>query len=157
MEKQFTASVYIIEEDKVLLLLHPKHKRWLPPGGHLEVDELPSECAKREALEETGLIVELIKEEHLWIDRWNAMSFERPWLCLLEDMPPHGSQPAHQHIDFIYLGRAVGGRISEEHTAQHPIRWFSIEEILTLEPDREIFVETQQTIKKIFQTLRVCR
>ncbi|MGC1879079.1 MAG: NUDIX domain-containing protein [Rhabdochlamydiaceae bacterium] len=157
MEKQFTASVYIIEEDKVLLLLHPKHKKWLPPGGHLEVDELPPECAKREALEETGLIVELIKEEHLWIDCLNATSFERPWLCLLEYMPPHGSQPAHQHIDFIYLGRAVGGLISEEHNAQHPIRWFSSEEILTLEPDREIFVETQQTIKKIFQTLRVCR
>jgi 8-oxo-dGTP pyrophosphatase MutT (NUDIX family) len=94
MERQFTATVYIIAENKVLLLMHPKVQKWLPPGGHLEANEIPSECAKREALEETGLTVELIKEEHVWVDRWNATSFERPWLCLLENMPAYGSQPA---------------------------------------------------------------
>lgn len=153
MEKQFTATVYILEENKVLLLFHPKLKKWLPPGGHLEDNELPPECAKREAQEETGLIIELIKDEHLWVDRWNAASFERPWLCLLENIPPHGSQPVHQHVDFIYLGRPTGGFISEDHRAQQPIRWFTLEEVLSLEPDRDIFVETQQTIQKIFSVV----
>jgi ADP-ribose pyrophosphatase YjhB (NUDIX family) len=151
MEKQFTATVYIIEEDKALLLFHPKLKKWLPPGGHLEPNELPPECAKREALEETGLIIELIKNEHIWIDRWNATSFERPWLCLLENIPPHGSQPAHQHVDFIYLGRPIGGFISQDQYVQHAIRWFTLKEILLLEPDRDIFVETQHTLQKILK------
>ena len=150
MEKQFTATVYILEENKVLLLFHPKFKKWLPPGGHLEINELPTDCAKREALEETGLIVELIKDEHIWVDRWNATSFERPWLCLLENVPEHGLHPAHQHVDFIYVGRSVGGQTCEEHHAQHAIRWFSIEEVLSLEPDREIFEETRQTLQQIF-------
>jgi len=152
MQKQFTATVYILKEDKVLLLMHPKLKKWIPPGGHIEPNELPSECAKREALEETGLIVDLIKDENVWVERWNASSFERPWLCLLENIPPYGSQPAHQHIDFIYLGRPIGGTITEEHLAQTAIRWFTLEEVLSLAPDQEIFLETQQTLQKVFST-----
>jgi ADP-ribose pyrophosphatase YjhB (NUDIX family) len=153
MEKQFTATVYILEEDKVLLLFHPKIKKWVPAGGHIEPNELPSECAIREALEETGLHIELIKDEHLWVDRWNAKSIERPWLCLLENIPPHNSQPAHQHIDFVYLARRIGGSIEEEHQKQNAIRWFTYDEVLALKPDEEIFLETQETVGKIFEKI----
>ncbi len=149
--KQFTATVYILEADKVLLLLHPKIGKWLPPGGHLEENETPPDGAKREAKEETGLDVALIKEEHLWVERWNATSFERPFLCLLENIPAHGSHPAHQHIDFIYLGHPVSGEISEEHRAMHSIRWFSLQEVIELKEDVEIFQETKETIQKIFE------
>jgi ADP-ribose pyrophosphatase YjhB (NUDIX family) len=150
MEKQFTATVYILEGDKALLLLHPKLQKWLPPGGHLEEGEIPPQCALREALEETGLEIELIKDEHIWVSRWNATSFERPWLCLLENIPPHNSSPAHQHIDFIYLGKPIGGAITDEHRNQHEIRWFTQDEILQLKPDEEIFMETQETLGTIF-------
>jgi len=150
MEKQFTATVYILEQGKVLLLFHPKFSKWLPPGGHLEPNEIPPTCAIREAYEETGLEVELIKEEHLWVSRFNAESFERPWLCLLENIPPQGGKPAHQHIDFVYLGKKIGGEIKEEHRNQHDIRWFTLEEVLRLKADEEIFAETQETISVIF-------
>ncbi len=151
MEKQFTATVFIVDEEKVLLLLHPKLKKWLPPGGHIEPNETPPECAIREALEETGLHIELIKDEHVWISRWNAISFERPWLCLLEIVPAYKDKPEHQHIDFLYLGKQVGGSIGEEHLKQQDIRWFTCEEVLALAPDEDIFVETQQVIQKIFE------
>ena len=150
MEKQFTSSVYILEEGKVLLLFHGKLQKWLPPGGHVEMGELPSECAIREALEETGLHVELIKDEHVWIFRLNATSFERPWLCLLENIPEHKSQPAQQHVDFVYVGKVIGGQIEEEHRMQHQIRWFTQEEVLSLKPDDEIFAETQQVLTQLF-------
>ncbi len=151
MEKQFTSTVYIIDGGKVLLLFHPKLQKWLPPGGHLEENELPPDCALREALEETGLEVELIKDEHVWVSHWNASSFERPWLCLLENIPPHKDQAAHQHVDLIYLGRPIGGSIGEEHRKQHEIRWFTHDEVQALKPDEEIFAETQQILSKIFE------
>jgi ADP-ribose pyrophosphatase YjhB (NUDIX family) len=156
LEKQFTATVYIIDGNKVLLVLHPKLGKWLPPGGHLEANETPPEGALREAFEETGLKVELIKDEHVWVSRWNAKSFERPWLCLLEEIPAHGSHPAHQHVDFIYLGRPIGGTITEEHLKQQEIRWFDLEQVLALKADQEIFVETQQVISKILGELFSC-
>jgi ADP-ribose pyrophosphatase YjhB (NUDIX family) len=150
MEKQFTASVYILEGDKVLLLFHPKLQKWLPPGGHLEEGELPTECAIREALEETGLQVELIKDERAWVSRWNASSFERPWLCLLENIPEHNAQAAHQHMDFVYLGKAIGGQIEEQHHKQHQIRWFTRDAVMSLRGDEEIFLETQEILEKVF-------
>ena len=152
MEKQMTATAYILDEDKILLLLHPKLKKWLPPGGHLEYNELPPEGAIRETFEETGLKIAILKEEHIWVDQWNAKSFERPWLCLLENIPAYQDKPAHQHVDFIYLAKVIGGAITEAHQELQPIRWFSSEEVQALEPDLDIFRETQMTIQKIFET-----
>jgi len=144
MDKHFTATAYIVQDDKVLLLFHPKLKKWLPPGGHLEPNETPPECAKREALEETGLEIELIRQENLWLNYWNAASIERPYLCLLENIPAHGDTQAHQHIDMIYLARPIGDKLLPD------VKWFSLEEVEQLQSDIDIFVETKGTIKHIF-------
>jgi 8-oxo-dGTP diphosphatase len=55
----------ILRDDKVLM---GKRKNshgdgyWGFSGGHLELFESFEECAKRETLEETGLVIEVIKE-----------------------------------------------------------------------------------------------
>ena len=49
-------------EGKVLLHLHRKLGMWLPPGGHIERDEIPDDAAVREVFEETGLNVELVRQ-----------------------------------------------------------------------------------------------
>jgi 8-oxo-dGTP pyrophosphatase MutT (NUDIX family) len=144
MEKHFTATAYIIEDEKVLLLLHPKLNKWLPPGGHIELNETPPECACRETLEETGLTIEIIPQENLWIEAWNATSFARPYLCLLEEIPAHGTSSAHQHMDFIYLARPIGGKLLEG------VQWFSLNEVEELKDDLDIFGETKKTIQHLF-------
>ena len=53
--------VYAIRDDEVLLhrrVKAPNVGRWVAPGGKLEWDESPLECAMREMREETGLTVE---------------------------------------------------------------------------------------------------
>ncbi|MBS4170962.1 NUDIX domain-containing protein [Neochlamydia sp. AcF95] len=150
MEKQCTATAYIFDHEKVLLVFHRKLSKWLPPGGHMYPHETPPMAAKREAKEETGLEVEIILQENIWIERWNAHSFERPYLCLLEEIPPFGDQPAHQHVDFIYITRPIGGEIRENPGETNGIRWFTLDEIEALNPDGEIFVETQQTLRHLF-------
>jgi 8-oxo-dGTP pyrophosphatase MutT (NUDIX family) len=145
-EKHFTSTAYIIDQGKVLLLMHPKLKKWLPPGGHVELNETPPECAKREALEETGLEIELIQQENLWLNFWNASSIERPYLCLLENIPAFGDKPAHQHIDMIYLAKPLRGTLLEG------VRWFALDEVEQLADEEEIFAETKTTIRHLLKS-----
>ena len=57
--REMTATVYIIDDTKVLLHMHKKYNTWFPVGGHIEPHELPDEAAVREAYEESGFEVEL--------------------------------------------------------------------------------------------------
>ena len=150
MEKHFTATAYIINEGKTLLHFHKKLQKWLPPGGHIEKNETPAECAIREAKEETGIDVEIITQENLYLEFPNAKSIERPYLCLLENIPAHGHTPEHQHIDFIYVSRPLKNTISETPSDHHEMRWFSMEDLLLLAPDEDIFTETLTTIQHLF-------
>ena len=57
-EGHITASafIYCIDERKLLLLEHKSLKKFLQPGGHVEIaDDRVLDGAKREVLEETGL------------------------------------------------------------------------------------------------------
>lgn len=149
MQRQFVASVYIIEQQRVLLIYHRKLCKWLPPGGHLDPNETPPEGARREAREETGVEIEFIRQENVWVNQWSAKSFERPYLCLLEEIPAYKDTPQHQHIDFIYLARPIGGVEQQNLLETDGLRWFTLEEVELLEVDVEIFAETCQVIRTI--------
>lgn len=144
MKRQFTATLYVLDDDKVLMIFHRKLNKWLPPGGHVEENELPHEAALRECEEETGVIGEIVQQENLWVERWNASSVPRPYLCLLEEIPPFGDEPAHQHMDQVFIGRQVGGAVTEPDA-----KWMTWEEISQLEGDKEIFEETRQTVRHL--------
>ncbi|KAG6559766.1 NUDIX domain [Candidatus Rhabdochlamydia oedothoracis] len=145
MQRQFTATVYIIKDDKALLLMHPKFHKWLPPGGHLEENETPHECALREVLEETGLKIGFYQDEYFQVSHKNACSIPRPFLCLLEEIPAWNQTPVHQHIDFVFVGYPIKEGLDKEFS----YRWFSKEEILKLK-EEEIFPDVKQIISEIF-------
>ena len=44
----FTVSLFIVEKGKLLLIHHRKLDRWLPIGGHIELDEDPEQAEYRE-------------------------------------------------------------------------------------------------------------
>lgn len=61
MRYGISAAALVVQDERLLLVNHRERGRydfWLPPGGRLEGDESIYECAKRETLEETGLLVE---------------------------------------------------------------------------------------------------
>ena len=66
----------------------------------MELDELPDDAARREVLEETGLVVELLGERA--IDAPGPVQLLRPRGVQVEFI-----EPGHEHIDLIYLARPV--------------------------------------------------
>ena len=152
MKRDFVATCYVFSDDKVLLIFHKKLNRWLPPGGHIDPNEMPCEAAKREVLEETGVEIELIRHEEILISNPHAKSIARPYLCLLEDIPAYRDVPAHQHIDFVFLGYPVGGTIQANLDETEGLRWFTKEEVAALDPAHDILPDTQEVIAHLFTT-----
>lgn len=118
----FTASVYIVRDGKILLHWHKKLGRWLQPGGHIELDEDPNQAAIREVKEETGLDVELIGNP-----RAAFAKDEKSDLIPPKFLNRHPFNESHEHIDCSYFGKVVGGVEKAEEGSE--IRWFTKEEI----------------------------
>ena len=98
--RDWCATAFVVWEGRILLHHHAKLQRWLPPGGHVELDELPDDAAVREVLEETGVRVELLGERA--IDAPGPRQLLRPRGIQLE-----GIVPGHEHVDLIYFARPV--------------------------------------------------
>ena len=150
MDRDFVASVYIFCEDKVLLLYHKKLHVWLPPGGHVEKNELPHEAALREVHEETGLQVELCSEENIFVDEWNAKSIPRPYLMLLEEIPEWKNTPKHQHIDSVFIAKLSPLQAHKALSTEEEIRWFTSEEVTALK-EEDMFPETKKVLFHLFE------
>ncbi len=59
--------VFSPDQSQVLLVDHKKAELWLPPGGHVEINENPKDTVKREAKEKLGIETEFIFEKPLFL------------------------------------------------------------------------------------------
>lgn len=104
--RHFTASIYVVNDGATALHYHDRLELWLPPGGHLERDELPHRAALREAVEETGLDITLVQSPDGEMSE-TARPIPRPAHMMLEDINRHDGQVGHQHVDLIYYGQCA--------------------------------------------------
>ncbi|HOW68709.1 MAG TPA: NUDIX domain-containing protein [Candidatus Paceibacterota bacterium] len=124
----FTAAVFVVRNQKVLLVHHRQLNHWLPVGGHIELDEDPETAAVREAREESGLEVELIG------DRPPIESPGTRFLLAPRFMDIHRITDTHRHIGLIYWARPRTGETTLAPAEHHAIRWCSAADLDRLEP-----------------------
>lgn len=124
----FTVAIFVVHDAKVLLILHRKLGKWLPLGGHIELDEDPEIAALREAKEESGLDVELLGERPPTTEPGTRALIAPRFLDI------HRISDTHEHIGMIYWARPLGGDVTLATEEHHDIRWCSAAELDTLQP-----------------------
>lgn len=124
----FTVAIFVVRDERVLLIHHRKLDKWLPLGGHVELDEDPEIAALREAKEESGLEVELLGERPPTTGHGTRALIAPRFLDI------HRISETHEHIGMIYWARPKNGRVTLADAEHHDIRWCSSAELEQLVP-----------------------
>jgi len=124
----FTVAIFVVQDGKVLVIHHRNLNRWLPLGGHIELDEDPEMAARREAQEESGLEVELLGERPPTSGPGTRALIAPRFLDI------HRISPTHEHIGMIYWARPRRGEVTLAPAEHHDIRWCTPAELEQLVP-----------------------
>jgi len=139
LTRHFTATCYVVCGGATALHEHKRLGMWLPPGGHVDRDELPHRTALRETREETGLDPELVADPES-ITSETVRSLPNPRHVQLADVNRHDDAVGHQHVDLVYYARADSRDIdpADGEVPAADWRWFSADDLRAadfLEPD----------------------
>jgi 8-oxo-dGTP pyrophosphatase MutT (NUDIX family) len=142
--RHLTVAVFVVEDGRVLLHFHRRLGKWLPPGGHIEADELPDDAALREVEEETGLVVRLIGGRGLPVD-------EPRQLVVPAGVQVERIYPGHEHVDLVYF--AVPARaaqpIAVEYQERDRVGWYAPEVLGELGASDEILAWARRAVAAV--------
>lgn len=122
----FTVEAFIVHGDQVLLRMHDKYKLWLPPGGHIELDEDPTEAVVREAKEEVGLEIVLRGE----VSRFSQLDAGQKVLLPPRFMSRHHINDTHEHVCMYYFATSASTQVSVSgDDVSQEWKWFNEAEL----------------------------
>ncbi|NED99103.1 NUDIX domain-containing protein [Phytoactinopolyspora halotolerans] len=107
------------DDGRILLVKQADTGKWATIGGSVEVDEAPETAAIREAEEEAGVTVELIRI----MGAVGGPQFRITY--------PNGDQTAY--VSLVYEARIVGGSPRPDHDETVDVGWFHPDEFATLD------------------------
>src|SRR5436190_19319524 len=124
----FTVAIFVVQDGRVLLIHHRKLDKWLPLGGHIELDEDPEQAALREAREESGFEVELVGDRPPTTEPGTRALIAPRFLDI------HRINETHEHIGMIYWARPKNGTLALSVEEHRDIRWCTREQLDELQP-----------------------
>jgi 8-oxo-dGTP pyrophosphatase MutT (NUDIX family) len=130
------ANIIIFDSgNRVLLQRRTDNNTWGIIGGALEIGETLEETAKREAFEETGLIVENLK----LFDIFSGPDFFYEY--------PNGDQV--YDVCVVYIVKSFKGEIRADDKEGHALKFFPLNHLPANinQPDRPIIEKLLQSVK----------
>lgn len=119
----FIVNIFIVYDNKVLLIYHRQLNKWLPIGGHIELNEDPEEALLRETKEECGLEIEVLS------DKPRIESEGTKFLYTPSFLDIHKISETHKHIGFVYFAKSKSDKFIFNEKEHKNIRWFSEEDL----------------------------
>jgi 8-oxo-dGTP diphosphatase len=112
--------VPVAADGRILLVDHVNAGLWLPPGGHVEVDEDPALTARREIQEELGL-------------GDAGLSRSPIFLTITRTVGPD----SHTDVSLWYILACTGHEKLRPDTGEfHAVRWWTRDELAAADPGR---------------------
>ena len=113
---QVGASVIVVDsENRILLQLRSDNHCWGYAGGSVELDEVVEEAARRELLEETGLIAEKLELFGIFSGRETHYVY------------PNGDEVSN--VDIVYVCRQFTGTLKCQEGEVDALKFFRVDEI----------------------------
>jgi len=135
----FVTNIYIVFEDKVLLIHHKELNKWLPIGGHIELSESPEEALFREVKEECGLEIKVLGEKPLIQSEGTKFLYSPAFLDI------HKISNTHRHVALNYFAKAKSDKVVFNKKEHNEIRWFTKEDLngsqFKIEPAIEFYAK----------------
>ncbi len=130
LERHITASAFVIDQDKILLIHHRKLNKWLQPGGHCDGETDTLAVAIKEVEEETGVRI---------------LAQDQPIIDLdIHQIPERKGIPAHDHYDVRYLLEADARLPPLQNHETLDLRWIPLSEIEQYTTEESILRVTRQ-------------
>lgn len=127
------AVIYTIDNGQLLFLMiqNKNGNHFSFPKGHVEKNESIMDTAKREVLEETGILFEIVS------DKMESITY----------LMPNG---IYKDV-YYFLGEAQNQKISKQQSEVLHAGWYNYDQVLTYltyDNDKKAFVRMAQRIKK---------
>lgn len=127
------ALVFIKVNDQLLFLMiqNKNGNHYSFPKGHVEKNESIIDTAKREVLEETGILFEIVS------DKMETITY----------LMPNG---IYKDV-YYFLGEAQNQKITKQQSEVMHAGWYNYDQVLaylTYDNDKKAFVKMAQRIKK---------
>lgn len=116
----FTIAAYMVCKGRVLFVHHKALNKWLPLGGHIELDEDPEQALFRELEEETG-----ISKENLMVmsEKPNYKSNDQRFLYTPNQLDIHRINEKHWHVGLIYFIKSSTDKVHLQEDEHNEIKW----------------------------------
>ncbi len=155
--RHFTATTYVVNDGATALHEHDRLGLRLPPGGHIDRDELPHEAAIREVREETGLEPELVAET-ADVDAPNGRPLPEPAHLMLHDINVHpDGSVGHQHVDHLYYAWVPDRRIEPngpDEADPNDWEWYTPADLRESDLDADVVTLGREAIETVESATR---
>jgi len=124
MKRRCVVGAYIVKDNRILLIVNNRFKRWVPVGGMVDQDELPEKTVLREVKEETNLDVTIYPPVEMKGYDAHVTPLYTPFRMQLIKVSEE-----QEYIDFVYFCKADTFEVKMDETELDDIRWFTEDEV----------------------------